>query len=292
MIETLSLKSVCDKAASLPCAPDLVPKILPLLENPDVSNSVLSNLISRDPGTSAAVLRLANSVYFGRGKCASLDEAFLRLGTREISRLLVGGIVGRWASAPVEGYGWEPGDLCTHSFTVAIAADAIARERGEACQKEAYTAGLLHDIGKLGMAHACGQHFDLVRKRQEESDLSWRELEREVFGFDHTEVGAALLRRWNFPLSLVQVVEFYPRPQCVTGPDRSLVLLVHAAKNLAINIGQGVGEDGFSNELDAPLLLEEGYTADFFTSLLPVIITEMEKVIGRDGKMSFLADQP
>jgi hypothetical protein len=90
----------------------------------------------------------------------------------------------------------------------------------------------------------------------------------------------------------VQVVEFYPRPQCVTGPDRSLVLLVHAAKNLAINIGQGVGEDGFSNELDAPLLLEEGYTADFFTSLLPVIITEMEKVIGRDGKMSFLADQP
>jgi putative nucleotidyltransferase with HDIG domain len=266
--------------------------ILPLLENPDASNSVLSDLISRDPGTSAAVLRLANSVYFGRGKCGSLDEAFLRLGTQEISRLLVGGIVGRWASAPVEGYGWEPGDLCTHSFTVAIAADVIARERGEACQKEAYTAGLLHDIGKLGMAHACGQHFDLVRKRQEISDLSWRELEREVFGFDHTEVGAALLRRWNFPLSLVQVVEFYPRPQSVTGPDRSLVLLVHAAKNLAINIGQGVGEDGFSNELDATLLLEEGYTADFFTSLLPVIIAEMDKVIGRDGKMSFLADQP
>lgn len=292
MIESLSLKSVCDKAASLPCAPDLVPMILPLLENPDASNSVLSDLISRDPGTSAAVLRLANSVYFGRGKCGSLDEAFLRLGTQEISRLLVGGIVGRWASAPVEGYGWEPGDLCTHSFTVAIAADVIARERGEACQKEAYTAGLLHDIGKLGMAHACGQHFDLVRKRQEISDLSWRELEREVFGFDHTEVGAALLRRWNFPLSLVQVVEFYPRPQSVTGPDRSLVLLVHAAKNLAINIGQGVGEDGFSNELDATLLLEEGYTADFFTSLLPVIIAEMDKVIGRDGKMSFLADQP
>jgi putative nucleotidyltransferase with HDIG domain len=292
MIENLSLEFVCAKAASLPCAPDLIPKILPLLENPGVSNSALSDLVSRDPGTSAAVLRLANSVYFGRGKCGSLDEAFLRLGTTEISRLLVGGIVGRWASAPVDGYGWEPGDLCTHSFTVAIAADMIARERGEACLKEAYTAGLLHDIGKLGMAHACGKHFDLVRKRQEESDLSWRELEREVFGFDHTEVGAELLRRWNFPLSLVQVVEFYPRPQCVIGSNRSLVLLVHAAKNLALNIGQGVGEDGFSNELDAALLLEEGYTADFFSSLLPVIIAEMDKVIGGDGKMSFLADQP
>ena len=291
MIESLSLKFVCDKAASLPCAPDLIPKILPLLDNPVVSNAALSDLVSRDPGTSAAVLRLANSVYFGRGKCGSLEEAFLRLGTNEISRLLVGGIVGRWASAPVEGYGWEPGDLCTHSFTVAIAADVIARERGEETMTQAYTAGLLHDIGKLGMAHACGKHFDLVRIRQEESDLSWGELEREVFGFDHTEVGAALLRRWNFPLSLVQVVEFYPRPRAVTGPGRALVLLVHAAKNLALNIGIGVGEDGFRNELDAPLLLEEGYTGELFSSLLPVIIAETEKLIGPDGKMSFLADQ-
>lgn len=292
MIENLSLQFVCDKAATLPCAPDLIPKLLPLLKNPDVTNTALSALVSRDPGTSASVLRLANSVYFGRGKCSSLDEAFLRLGSNEISRLLVGGIVGRWASTPVEGYGWEPGDLCTHSFTVAIAADAIARERGEACLKEAYTAGLLHDIGKLGMAYACGKHFDLVRKLQEESELSWRELEHQVFGFDHTEVGTALLRRWNFPASLVQVVEFYTRPQCVTGPDRALVLAVHAAKTLAINIGQGVGEDGFRNELDAPLLLEEGYTPDFFNSLLPVIIAEMDKVIGSDGKMSFLVDQP
>ena len=289
MIESLSLKSVCDKAATLPCAPDLIPKILPLLEKSDVSSLALSSLVSRDSGTSAAVLRLANSAYFGRGKCSTLDEAFLRLGIREISRLIIGGIVGRWASTPVEGYGWEPGDLCTHSFTVAIAADIIARERGDAnLMKSAYTAGLLHDIGKLGMAFACGQHFDLVRKRQEESDLSWRELEREVFGFDHAEVGAALLRRWNFPASLVQVVEYYPRPRAVTGPDRSLVLLVHAAKTLAVNIGLGVGEDGFRNELDAPLLLEEGYTADFFSSLLPLIIAETDKIIGSDGKMTFL----
>ena len=289
MIESLSLKSVCDKAATLPCAPDLIPKILPLLEKSDVSGAALSSMISRDSGTSAAVLRLANSAYFGRGKCSSLDEAFLRLGIREISRLIIGGIVGRWASTPVNGYGWEPGDLCTHSFTVAIAADFIARERGdENLMKSAYTAGLLHDIGKLGMAFACGQHFDLVRQRQEESDLSWRELEREVFGFDHAEVGAALLRRWNFPPSLVLVVEYYPRPNAVTGPDRSLVLLVHAAKNLSINIGLGVGEDGFRNELDAPLLLKEGYTAEFFNSLLPLIIAETEKIIGPDGKMTFL----
>jgi putative nucleotidyltransferase with HDIG domain len=291
MIASLSLESVCDKAASLPCAPDLVPKIIVLLDKPDASLSALSDLIARDPGTSAAVLRLANSAYFGRAKCNSLDEAFLRLGNDEISRLVIGGIVGRWVSAPVEGYGWEPGDLCTHSFTVASAADVIARERGKVNPKTAYTAGLLHDIGKLGMAHACGQHFDLVRKRQETSDLSWRELEREVFGFDHTQVGAALLRRWNFPTCLVNVVEFYPRPRAVTGPDRPLVLLVHAAKHLAINIGLGVGEDGFRNELDAPLLLEDGYTAEFFDSLLPVIITEMDNKIGRTGKMPSLAEQ-
>jgi len=291
MIENLSLKSVCDKAASLPCAPDIIPKILPLLEKADVSASALSEIISRDPGSAAAVLQLANSAYFGRTKCDALNEAFLRLGTREISRIVVGGIVGRWASAPVAGYGWELGGLCAHSFTVAIAAEAIARERGAACQKMAYTAGLLHDVGKLGMAYACAQHFDHVRKLQKDSDISWRELEYSVFGFDHTDVGAALMRRWNFPLSLVAVAEFYPRPQFVTGPDQELVLLVHAAKNLATNIGVGVGEDGFLNEMNAPLLLEQGYTADFFNSLLPDIVTEMEKIIGSDGVMSFVPAQ-
>ncbi len=288
MIANLSLEYVCEKTASLPCAPDLLPRIITLMDNPDVISSALVSLISRDPGTTAAILRLANSAYFRRSQCTSLDEAFLRLGSSEIYRLVAGGLVGRWMSAPVEGYGWEPGDLCTHSFTVAIAAGILAGERGGMDPKEAYTAGLLHDIGKLGMAHACGQHFGMVRKLQEESNRSWRLLEREVFGFDHTEVASALLRKWNFPRSLVQVVEYYPRPRSVVGENRPLVLLIHASKNLAINLGFGVGEDGFQNELDEDLLSEEGYTPEFFNALLPLIITETEKTIGSEGKMAAL----
>ena len=286
MISNLSLEFVYEKTASLPCAPDLLPRIISLMNEPDVVSSSLISLISRDPGTTASILRLANSAYFRGTKCNSLDEAFLRLGSGEIYKLVARGLVGRWMSAPVEGYGWAPGDLCTHSFTVAIAAEALARKRGGMDQKEAYTAGLLHDIGKLGMAHACGQHFDKVRKLQSESSRSWRMLEREVFGFDHTEVAGAVLRKWNFPLPLVQVVSFYPRPRSVPGANRPLVVLVHAAKKIASDLGFGVGEDGFQKELDEELLTEEGYVPDFFDSLLPNIIEEAEKTTGSEGAAS------
>ncbi|MEI6033134.1 MAG: HDOD domain-containing protein [Verrucomicrobiae bacterium] len=286
MISNLSLEFVCEKTASLPCAPDLLPQIISLMNQPEVVSSSLIALVSRDPGSTAAILRLANSAYFRGTKCNSLDEAFLRLGSNEIYKLMARGLVGRWMSAPVEGYGWAPGDLCTHSFIVAIAAETLARKRGGMDPKDVYTAGLLHDIGKLGMAHACGQHFDKVRKLQEESGRSWRVLEREVFGFDHTEVAAALLRKWNFPIPLVQVVAYYPKPRSVQGPNRPLIVLVHAAKKIACDVRFGVGDDGFQKELDEDLLAEEGYVPDFVDPLLPEIIAEAENSIGGEGAVS------
>lgn len=282
----LTLESVCAKAANLPCAPDLVPRILDLLKDADAPAMSLVELISRDPSTSAAILRLANSAYFGRVKCESLAEAFLRLGNREIVKVVSGGLVGKWLSMKVNGYGWEPGDLCTHSFVVAIVAERVAEQVGGMKPEIAYTAGLLHDIGKLGMAYACGEYFGYVRKLQEESpEKPWRELEREVFGFDFTEVGATLLRRWNYPESLISVARFYPVPRAAAEPLRPLVVLVHAAKCLAVNIGCGVGEEGFSGELDEGLLREYGFSPEALNALVPGIVEEVEKVLGPDGKV-------
>ncbi|MCX7713675.1 MAG: HDOD domain-containing protein [Chthoniobacterales bacterium] len=282
----LTLESVCAKAANLPCTPDLVPKILDLLKDPDAPATSLIELISRDPATSASILRLANSAYFGRVKCESLAEAFLRLGNKEIIKVVSGGLVGKWLSLKVNGYGWEPGDLCTHSFVVAIVAEKIADKFGNTRPEIAYTAGLLHDIGKLGMAYACGDYFDHVRKlQQEKPQIPWRELEREVFGFDYTEVGATLLRRWNYPESLISVARFYPVPRAASEPLRPLVVIVHAAKCLALNIGCGVGEEGFSNELDEDLLKTFNYTPSELNSLIPEIVQDIEKIIGPDGKI-------
>ena len=165
---------------------------------------------------------------------------------------------------------------CTyHIIAVAIAAEILARDTG-GDPKVAYTAGLLHAIGKLGMAHSCGQHFGLVRKLQSESPgKSWRELEATVFGFDHTQVGAALLRAWLFHPSLVQVVEFYPRPRDAWA-SKELVLVVHAAKNIVLSLGLDIN-DGFQYDLDAELLTEAGYTQDRLDRVVSRIDEALQK---------------
>lgn len=290
MIEGITLESVCEETRKLPCAPDLLPKILDAVRKTNAPVSLLADLVAKDPGTSAAVLRLANSAFFSRNKCESLHEAFLRLGQAEVLKLVSGGILGRWLSADVEGYGWQPGDLCTHSFTVALAAEQLARRGGAGVTPDtAYTAGLLHDIGKLGMAYACGKHFDRVRQLQEHHpEMSWRLLEREVFSFDHTEVGAMVLSKWNYPTSLVQVVRFYPRPSAVPDPGgQALVTTVHAAKNLATSLGFGVGEDGFRNEIDEEALSKFGYTPELCESVIPTVVEELQKIADPTGQITF-----
>ncbi|MEI6034824.1 MAG: HDOD domain-containing protein [Verrucomicrobiae bacterium] len=268
MIETISLEFVCDKAADMPCAPDLIPGLLALMNNPDSSSTELSKLLARDAGTTAAVLRMANSSFYLRLKCESLDDAILRIGRIEVYKIVSNCLVRKWFSAQSNIVGLDPHALYAHACAVAIAAEIIAKDFGRD-PKVAYTAGLLHDIGKLGMAHACGQHFSLVHQLQEVSPKSIREIESVVFGFDHTEVGAALLRRWLFHPSLVQVVEFYPRPR-MAGAAKDLVLTVHAAKNIVISLGLDIN-DGFHYDLDAEYLVESGFTQEYVDSVVPRI---------------------
>lgn len=289
MIEGITLSYTCDQAAQLPCAPDLLPQIIVALEDASSDSQKLVDMISRDSGAASAVLKMANSAMFARSKCESLSEAFLRLGNDQIFRVISGGLVGRSLSTFVNGYGWEPGDLCAHSLTVAIAADIIADKFGKIKPEVAYTAGILHDIGKLGMAHVCGDYFDRIRKMQADANPnSWRMMERDVFEFDHTDVGSCLMRKWKFPPSLIAVVAYYPRPRLAPVAFKELVVLIHAAKNMAVNLGFGVAEDGFRNELDEEILLEEGYTPPVLEALIPKILHEIEKYVGEDGKIKMV----
>ena len=274
MIDNITLEYVCDRAAELPCAPDLVPKLMRAIDDPNANDSDLAALIARDAGTAASVLRLANSASLRRTKSESINDAILRIGRGEVYKIVSNGLVRQWLSTPASADGWDPTETYNHSCAVAIAAEILAKDIG-IDQQIAYTAGLLHAIGKLGMAHSCGQHFAMLRKLQSESSKSWRELESDVFGFDHTEVGAALLRQWLFHPSLVQVVEFYPRPRDAWA-SKELVLVVHAAKNIVLSLGLDIN-DGFQYDLDAELLSEAGYTQEYIDEVVPRIERALKK---------------
>lgn len=275
----LPFQMVCEMARNLPCSPWLLPQLLKLLDSPDANSKDVEQLIVKDPGLAAATLKMANSAYFrGSEKCETLNDAILRLGFRDLYKVASGTIASRWLSASVEGYGWEPGDLCKHSLCVAVSAEVLSREAEGIEPELAYSAGLLHDVGKLALAYACSDQFEAIRLYQEQTHCSWREAENDLLGYDHCGIGGSLLQGWDYPTSLVQVALYYPRPREAGPESLPLVVHIHAAKHLSLQLGMGVGEEGFKTELDEECLIEFGYTEEMFEHALPEVLENTQKV--------------
>jgi putative nucleotidyltransferase with HDIG domain len=277
--EAIPLPALVEKARQLPCAPWLLPKLMEQLSAPNTTAEQIEALIKLDSGLATETLRLANSAFFtGSMPCDSFTDAIVRLGFREIYRLATAKIAARWLTNKVEGYGWEPGDLYRHSLAVAVGADLLAKKLGKVSPEIAYTAGLLHDVGKLALAFACSACFEQIRQLQAQEECAWREAEHRLLGYDHTDVAGELLRLWAFPQNLLEVVTFYPQPRAASPEHQTLVAYIHAAKHLALCLGTGVGEEGFTTELDEAFLKEQGIAPDLLESLLPDVLAGTNKL--------------
>jgi len=270
----ITLAEVCEKALRLPCSPLLLPRIIEVIARDDVSVEELERVIRLDPVLASSTLRLANSAYFSSSdsRVELLEEAIQRLGLKEIYRLAALSIAGRWMTTAGDGYRWEAGDFCRMALVTAVAAEFLAEKMNQVDPRIAYTAGLVHEIGKLAVAYSCGEHFAAIREHQRTTGCIWLEAEKKVLGFNYAEAGSELLNRWKFPPTLVAVATFNPPTSRAPADCMALLVHVHAAKYLATSMGAGVAEDGFLFELNAPLLMEYGFTTTILESALPEVL--------------------
>ncbi len=287
-----SLSEVCAQALGLPAAPILMPRILQVLSRPDSSVYDFEEVVRLDTALAAATLRLANSAYFaaGHGRVDNLAEAIQRLGQREIYRLAALALTGRWMNTPVGGFRWEASDFCRFSLVTAVAAEYLAEETEAVDPQLAYTAGLVHEVGKLALAYSCASHFTEIRRRQSEGKLPWLAAERAVLGYDHAEVGATLLARWNFPEPLIAVARHNPPGPGAPADWLPLIMHVHAGKFLAASMGPGGAEEGLLFVLNASLLAEWGFTPERLDAALPVVFDRASHIMGEKlghGALSF-----
>ncbi len=276
-----TIAEVCQRALRLPCSPVLLPRIIEVIERDEASVDDLEKIICLDPVLASSTLRLANSAYFSSrsNRVERLDEAIQRLGLREIYRLAALSLAGRWMTLVTEGYRWEAGDFCRLALVTAVAAEYLAEKMQVGNPRIAYTAGLVHEVGKLAVAYSCQDDFGRIRAHQQDSGCVWLVAEKAVLGFNHAEVGSELLRQWNFPERLIAVASYNPPTPAAPAEVMPLLVNVHAAKYLATSIGAGVAEDGFLFELNAGLLLEWGYTASVLEAALPEVLARSSRLL-------------
>jgi len=286
-----TLSEVCAKALSLPCSPSLLPRLIAAFQREETTAAEIQGLIRLDSALAISTLRLANSAALGNGReVDSLEEAIIRLGQREIYRLAALALVNRWEPIQNEARRWEPGDFCRLALCTALAAEALAEETGRIDPQLAYTAGLVSDLGKLALAHACAAFYPAIRACCEATRCTWEQAEKTVLGYHHGEVGARLLRAWHFPEAFALCVDFHVQPTDAPAAAQPLLAHVHAAKYIATAMGPGTGDDNFCTAVHGGFLRDQGFSLELLERTMPRVLQMAHARLGErltHGAVSF-----
>lgn len=223
----------------LPLLPVVANKVLEVASNPLSSANSLGLVISRDEALASRVLKIANSAFYGVSRqINTISEAVTLIGFDGIKNLALAlstrGIYK--SSGLLEQLLWD------HSVGVAIAAQLAASRVAIKRKEEAFTSGLLHDVGKVVLLNQGRERYTDVIKMVYNDDLSFSEAEEEIYGFTHAIVGSLVIKKWNFPDYLVSVARYHNDIQSYREEDPyiSLMLaLVNFADLLCNKLGIG-----------------------------------------------------
>ena len=244
----LQLDDIIKEVDSLPGMPTMAGKILSLLKSRNISTSDIEKFVLMDPSITANIIRLTNSPYFGlSSKVGSIRQALVLLGFERISHLIVSICMKTILDKPVEGYDLSPGDMWLHSVTTSIASEMIIEELSMEYNDEVFTSALLHDIGKFILGKFIKEDIKAIEDLTLKDGVPFAEAEQMILGFDHAEVGALILEKWNFPENIINGVRCHHFPESSLIKDDTVVDVVHIANFLALMIGKGLGRDGIFN---------------------------------------------
>lgn len=206
-MSTLTIEQVIKTVQQVPSLSTLVVEVLASFDKKDVNFSELVQKISRDQGLTTRVLRVANSPFYGNsGKIGSVKAAVIVLGFHNVRSLVVAaGLINQFP-APATPSGFDRLGFWRHSIGSAVCANRLAMTLGRD-QSMAFTAGLLHDIGKLVLdAYFSENLAEMLEYYATNNDISMIKAERAVLGIDHTQIGYELTRRWHFPVSIQKAI--------------------------------------------------------------------------------------
>lgn len=233
--EILDIESLV-KAKLLPL-PGSATRVLGLIEDVNVTTHDLAEVIAYDPVLASRVMRLANSpMYAMQKEVATVQAAVAAVGVRSIYDIVMLGVAADSFSSDMRSMKtgvsiWE------HSVATAIAARALSKELSLRGTEEAFTCGLLHDIGKNLLFQTDPMRYTETEVAEVEEAAS--KLEEQIFGFNHSQVGFYVARRWGLGDAVAATILWHHKPKLAT---RALAIthIVNVADDLVTMKGMGL----------------------------------------------------
>ncbi len=271
-------KDISARISTLPTVPVLASRLVHVLNDPDAAPAEISRLIGLDPALTANTLRAANSSYLGFTKpVTSLAEAMFRLGTKWVFQIAFSSLVYTNLRQPAAGYGLAAEDVWRHSMAVAIMAESLRDHMNIRDIGAIYTAGLLHDMGKIALGEFVSDAFPALQQAVTEGPATFEEAEQSILGIDHAEVGALIAQNWRFPENIVDCIRWHHHPDKapVTTP---IIDLIHVADSVCLMEGLGLGRDDLHYRLHGPSLERLSLSAEVIELAISQTIVSLDDI--------------
>ncbi len=259
---------ISQSAKDLQPIPQIALKVLRMINEELYEIQNLTEEIRKDQVISARTLQLCNSVMFAsRKKIESLDHALVMLGQSLLLKFVISASFNNFFNQSGMGYSLCKGGIYHHAVGTAVIAEKLAVLTRKVEPSLAYTAGLLHDIGKVVLDQYIISGFPLFYRQLNEEGQNFSEVEKQVLGTDHTEVGASLALNWSFPESLVETIRHHHNPEDAQQHDE-LVHIVYLADLLMSRFHSGLELERLNTDTLATRLENIGLSIAEFPALV------------------------
>lgn len=238
----------------MPSLSTTVGKVLEICSRPDTSANDLNKVISLDPVLTGQVLKLINSAYYSlMNKVTSLTRAIVMLGLNTVKNLALSTAIIRSVDQGKKSTALPIKQFWMHSIAVGVVAKLMAEQYGLglAEREEYFIAGLLHDLGKIPF----GDEYSEVISRSNKEQLQLIQLERQVMGIDHEEVGQMIANKWKLNASITQAICHHHQPDQANEEHQLLVATIALADFYVCLHDIGQAGNRFPDEEQLPLLL-------------------------------------
>jgi HD-like signal output (HDOD) protein/ActR/RegA family two-component response regulator len=231
LLQNSAVRALVSGLKSIPSLPGLYFEILAELRSEDASLEKIAGIVAKDVGMTAKILQLANSAFMGvRYEITNPSQAVALIGTEMVRALVLSvhvfsqfegqdGVASHWATL------WE------HSTAVACLAQriAVSEKCAKALADESFTAGMLHEVGKLVLLARMPKEYEQLLQSIAENPATLAAAERERFGCTHADLGAYLMSIWGLPNPLIHAVAYHDHPAQSAEECFSSLTAVHIA---------------------------------------------------------------
>jgi len=275
-------EKILNSVKDLPPMPQVAQKARQVVSDPDSDFKDLAKVIESDQAIVAGILKIANSAYYGAvGRVASVQQAAVVLGVKTLQELLTIACAAGLLGGELKGYELSAGDLWKHSLFTAAASRLLARRDHPSLAEDAFSAGLIHDAGKLILDPYVLKRKELFYQKLASGNITFLNAEKAILGFDHAEIAHDVCEKWQIPKHLSLAIKYHHAPSLSN--DNGMAYILHVADSIALMSGLGEGLDGMQYGMDQKAMAFLKLTESDIQEILPEALDYVEKTIQSAG---------